>query len=158
MLHRHVYARSLTLGANNVKQVWYADDAAAAGRLSAIHCCWDNIQSSCPYFGYHANTNKTRLICKEQYLSQMSELFRDSNVKINALCRPYLCAALGSEEYVTQFVRMKVTECQIELLQLAKVATTPLMLPLSMALSTNSHSSPGPPQSRILCYNPRWIL
>ena len=108
----------------DVKQVWYGDDAAAAGHLSSIRCWWDNIQSSGPSFGYHANASKTWLICKEQYLSQASELFRNSNVNITAQGRSYLGVALGSEEYAAEFVRMKVTEWQEELLQLAKVATT----------------------------------
>ena len=108
----------------DVKQVWYADDAAVAGHLSPIHCWWDNIQSSGPSFGYHANANKMWSICKKQYLSQGSELFRDLDVNITALGRSYLGAALDSEEYAAQFVRMKVTEWQEELLQLVKVATT----------------------------------
>ena len=108
----------------DVKQVWYVDDATAADRLSSIRCWWDNIQSSGPSFGYHANASKTWLICKEQYLSQASELFQDLDVNITALGRPYLGATLCFEEYYAQFVRMKVTEWQEELLLLAKVATT----------------------------------
>ena len=108
----------------DVKQVWYADDASASGRLSSLRSWWDNIQTSGPSFDYHANASKTWLITKEQYLSQAKELFHDSEVNITSEGRPYLGAALGSEEFCDQFVKTKVTEWQQELTLMAKVATS----------------------------------
>ena len=66
----------------DVKQIWYADDASASGRLSSIRNWWDNLPTSGPSFGYHANAHKTWLITKEQYLPQARELFQESEVNI----------------------------------------------------------------------------
>ena len=35
----------------DVKQVWYADDASAAGRLSSLRSWWDTLQSTSPASG-----------------------------------------------------------------------------------------------------------
>ena len=109
---------------DNVKQVWYADDASAAGRLSSIRSWWDLLQSSGPEFGYHVNARKTWLITKEAHLSEAEELFRDSDVNITSHGRPYLGAALGSAEFCEEFVIHKVAEWKEELTQLAIAATT----------------------------------
>ena len=66
----------------NVKQVWYTDDASAAGRLSYLRNWWDLLQSSGPEFGYHINARKMWLITKEAHLSEAKELFKDSEVNI----------------------------------------------------------------------------
>ena len=107
-----------------VPEVWYADDASASGHLSSLRSWWDNLRSSGPDFGYHANASKTWLITKEAHLSQAMELFKDSEVNITSQGRPYLGAALGSEGFCEQFVTRKVAEWSEELLQLANVATT----------------------------------
>ena len=108
----------------DVKQIWYADDASAAGRLSSLRSWWDTLQSTGPGFGYHANSRKTWLITKEQHLSQAKELFQDSEINITSQGRPYLGTSLGSEEFCDQFVKMKVMEWQEELTLLAKIATS----------------------------------
>ena len=41
---------------SNVIQVWYADDASAAGDLPSW---WDKISSLGPSFGYFVNVSKT---------------------------------------------------------------------------------------------------
>lgn len=108
----------------NAKQVWYADDASAAGHLSSLRSWWDRVQSSGPDFGYHANASKTWLITKEAYLPQAKELFKDTSVNITSQGRPYLGAALGSDEFCEQFVSRKVAEWRDELTQLATAAAT----------------------------------
>ena len=94
------------------------------GRISSLRAWWDNLQSSGPDYGYYANAWKTWLITKEQYLSQAKELFQDTEVNITTQGRPYLGAALGSNEFCDEFVREKVLEWQTELNLLAKVATS----------------------------------
>ena len=46
----------LNQGAN---QVWYADDAAAMGKIQQVRTWWDQIVKLGPGFGYHANAAKT---------------------------------------------------------------------------------------------------
>ena len=55
----------------DVKQVWYADDATAAGKLSNLNLreWWDNLVSSGPDFGYFVNASKTSLVVKEGHLA-----------------------------------------------------------------------------------------
>ena len=52
----------------DIKQVWYADVASAAGTLSSLHSWLNDLCHSGPSFGYHANASKTWLITKEQHV------------------------------------------------------------------------------------------
>ena len=51
----------------DVKQVWYADDATAAGQLKYLRQWWDNLVIHGPGFGYFVNPSKTSLIVKKWY-------------------------------------------------------------------------------------------
>ena len=57
------------------KQVWYADDASAAGNMSALRSWWDKLRSCGPAYGYHPNASKTWLVAKEDHLARAKELF-----------------------------------------------------------------------------------
>ena len=46
-------------------QVWYADDAAAAGKITAR---WDKLINSGPSFGYFPNASKSWLVTKHLFL------------------------------------------------------------------------------------------
>lgn len=108
----------------DVKQVWYADDSSAAGRLTSLRCWWDNLCSTRPAFGYHANARKTWLITKEHHLSQTKEIFKVV-VNITSQGRPYnYRCCLGLRRILWKFVTSKVTEWNEELLQLAHAADT----------------------------------
>ena len=106
----------------NIIQVWYADDASAAGGLSSIRSWWDNISSYGPAFSYYANASKTWLVTKESHLAKAREIFRDTQVKITSQGRPHLGAPLGSKEFVDQFVSEKVSQWREELTLLADIA------------------------------------
>ena len=95
---------------SSVKQTWYADDAAATGRIESLTVWWDEIKSHGPSFGYHANASKTWIIVKEKFMSKATTVFGDTRVNITSDGRPYLGAALGSPDYVEGFVNKKVTE------------------------------------------------
>ena len=43
---------------DTVKQIWYADDAAAAGQLSNLCTWWDLLCDVGPQFGYFVNSAK----------------------------------------------------------------------------------------------------
>ena len=43
----------------DVKQVWYADDASAAGKITRLHKWWNHLTTLGPRFGYFANATKT---------------------------------------------------------------------------------------------------
>ena len=47
-----------------IKQVWYADDATACGRLIDVRHWWNRLVSIRPDFGYFPNLSKTCLTVK----------------------------------------------------------------------------------------------
>lgn len=46
------------------KQIWYADDAAAIGKLADLRAWWDHLTREGPDFGYYPNPSKTWLVRK----------------------------------------------------------------------------------------------
>ena len=48
----------------DVSQVWYADDATAAGQLSPLLHWWKHLLKYGPMYGYFPNAAKTSLIVK----------------------------------------------------------------------------------------------
>jgi len=65
------------LSTPNTPQVWFADDAAAGGSVHALHSYWDHLVQYGPAYGYHANSEKTRLVVKEFNLNEARVLFSD---------------------------------------------------------------------------------
>ena len=108
---------------SDVFQVWYADDASAAGDLSSIRSWWDNLSSLSPPFGYFANASKTWLITKDSLLVK-AKIFHDTQVNIISQGRPHLGPPLGSQEFVDQFITEKVNQWKKELKLLVDIAKT----------------------------------
>ena len=109
---------------SNVVQVWYADDATASGSLSSLRNWWDKLTALGPAFGYSANATKTWLITRDTHRAKASDIFQGTQVNITSQGRPHLGAALGSQEFIDQFVTDKVQKWNEELLLLAEVAKT----------------------------------
>ena len=107
---------------SSVRQVWYADDSAAVGKLSNILHWWRALSSHGPAFGYFVNNTKTWLVVKEEVESEAQSLFRDTNIHITSEGRPYLGSPLGSQAYVESFVHAKVDSWRSVILSLAEVA------------------------------------
>ena len=80
---------------DSVNQTWYADDAAATGKVSSLRSWWDDIEKYGPSFGYYANASKTWLVVKPDFLEEATSVFGDTNIKITCDGRPYLGSALG---------------------------------------------------------------
>ena len=68
--------------------------------------------------------NKTWLITKEKHLSSATTLFANTGVQVTSEGRPYLGAALGTEEFVTSHVQDKVGMWSKVLDKLTVVAET----------------------------------
>ena len=60
---------------SDVLQVWYADDATAAGKLPSLREWWNRLTTHGPAFGYFANASKTWLITKELHLPAAQSCF-----------------------------------------------------------------------------------
>ena len=59
----------------NWKQIWYADDAAAVGKIANLRDWWDKLNASGPDFGYYPNATKTWLVTKRQSHDEANNLF-----------------------------------------------------------------------------------
>ena len=106
------------------KQVWYADDSAAFGSLEQLRSWWDRLTTEGPRFGYFANSSKTWLITKDQYLHNAANIFADSGVNITSHGRPYLGAPLGPPEFVEEYFSSKVEEWTSSITVLSEIAVS----------------------------------
>ena len=98
-----------------VKQVWYADDATAAGKVVDLKSWWSKLSAVGPSYGYFVNPSKTWLVTKDGYSGLASEYFGDTNVNITSHGRPILGSPIGTPEYISSFVEHKVQEWVKEL-------------------------------------------
>ena len=103
-------------------QVWYADDCMAAGKLLQLSEWWNKLASEGPGFGYFTNASKTWLVTKDGYLEKASAIFANSGVNITPDGRPYLVAAIGSQEFTKEFVRSKVRDWSSNISLLSEIA------------------------------------
>ena len=82
-----------------VTQVWYADDAAACGKISALRAWWDQVSSLGPSFGYFPNATKAWLVTKSQFNS-ICKMFSDTAVNDTTDGRPHLGTPIDTVEYL----------------------------------------------------------
>ena len=105
------------------KQIWYADDSAAIGTVEQLHSWWIKLVETGPAFGYLPNPAKTWLITKQGQFNLATDIFAGSGVNVTPEGRPYLGAAIGTREYVEDYVSSKVNEwlsCVSNLSDIAK--------------------------------------
>ena len=88
----------------NTKQIWYADDAAAIGKIADLRVWWDHLIREGPDFGYFPNPSKTWSVTKEGYDAVGVSTFADTGVNLTPYGRPYLRAAIGSEDFVQKYI------------------------------------------------------
>ena len=108
----------------DVKQVWYADDATAAGQLKSLRQWWNNLVSLGPDFGYFVNPSKTSLIVKEHHLAEATKHFQNTNICITTEGKQHLGAALGTESFIHAYVGRKVQQWIEEVKHLSAIAHT----------------------------------
>ena len=106
----------------DVSQVWYADDASAAGKIDKLHEWWSQLSTQGLKYGYFANATKTWLVTKVKHLATATASFANTSVQVTSEGRPYLGAAFGTEEFVTSHVKEKVAEWMKELDSLVTIA------------------------------------
>ena len=107
----------------DVVQVWYANDASAAGSLTSIHKGYDRVKFLGPAYGYIVNQCKTWLMAKEQYLSKAKELSTTQVLRSHH--------DVGLHWYPSRLWRVYKENCEKEssgmvgtILVLAKISTT----------------------------------
>ena len=112
------------LQSDNTKQTWFADDAAAGGRVHHLHHWWSKLCDVGPSYGYFANPGKTWLIVKDDHLPRATELFADTGVNITTEGKRHLGAALGPRPFVRRYVEAKVNKRVASIHSLSDIART----------------------------------
>ena len=107
---------------DNVKQVWFADDATAGGNLTHLKAWWDRLSEKGPDSGYHPNPSKTSLIVKEGKLLEAKQVFEKSGVSITVEGKKHLGAAIGTNTFIESYVTNKVSGWVSEIERLSQIA------------------------------------
>lgn len=103
------------------KQVWYADDSAAGGKLTEILYWWEQLQRYGPLFGYHPKPSKTWLIVKEDCVERARIKF--PGINITSVGHKYLGSYIGTEVGQMEFLRDKIEEWKDDIVSLTDIAT-----------------------------------
>ena len=104
---------------DNIKQAWYADDAAADRSLKALREWWDHTPELGPAFSYYPNAVKTWLLVKEHHLDEAKDQFKDSGILIT---KRHFDAAIDMLQFISAYV--KVCEWVNEIEHLSSIALT----------------------------------
>ena len=105
-------------------QCWYADDATGCGSLEDVKTWWDELMGSGPPLGYFPSPQKCWLIVKPEKEQAAKEIFSETAINITTEGRKHLGAALGSRDFLEEYVGEKVEEWVAQIAILAKFATT----------------------------------
>jgi hypothetical protein len=108
---------------DTVHQIWYADDAQASGKLSALRRWWNSLVLRGPGYGYYVNASKTTLVVKPHLMDEASILFHDTGIKLADGARD-LGGVIGADLFVQSYVKDKVTNFAKELELLSTIADT----------------------------------
>ena len=110
---------------NQAKQVWYADDASAIGKISDLREWWESMCTLGPRYGYFPKASKSWLITKNSFHSSAVDAFANTAVRITTEGRPYLGSPpVGTTEYIQSFTSEKVREWVKEVELLAAFGAT----------------------------------
>ena len=109
---------------NTASQCWYADDATGCGSLKDVKTWWDELTVSGSPLGYFPNPPKWWLIVKPEKEQATKEIFTETAINITTEGRKYLGAALGSRDFLEEYVGEKVEEWVAQVSRLAELATT----------------------------------
>ena len=104
------------------KQVWYAEDSSAAGKLSEMRKWWDVLCQAGPDYGYYPLATKTILIVKPHHRQLAEEIFGGSGVKITTEGERHMGAVIGSERCKEEYVVNKIKKWIDDVSELSKIA------------------------------------
>ena len=106
--------------ASTVKQCWFADDASGAGRVTQIKDWWDALNTLGPNLGYFPKDEKFWIIVKPEKEESVREVFHGTAINVTVHGQNHLGAALGSREYMEEYVDEKVSNWAKEVTKLAE--------------------------------------
>ena len=106
----------------NLKQIFYADDAASAGKLENIKEWWTIPQNTGPIYGYYSKPTKTWLIVKPEYYTVAKDMF--PNINVTSKGHWYLGSYIGSDVGKADFVNEEIDEWKKDVTGLAEIASS----------------------------------
>ena len=115
-----------------IKQVYYADDAASAGKLNGIAEWWEQLKEQGPAYGYFPKPSKSWLIVKPKYYEKAKQLFPDVNITDKG--HRYLGSYIGCESGLEEFVRGEMESWKEDIEGLCKIALSEPQLAYSAFL------------------------
>ena len=86
----------------DARQVWFAEDSTAAGRLQALKSWWHHLTTMGPGYGYFPTASKTTLVVKPEYIEEATEMFEGSGIIITPGGQKILGAALGMTTFIKE--------------------------------------------------------
>ena len=92
----------------DIKEVWYADDATAAGSCEKLREWWDTLSRECPKHGYFPKSSKTYLVVKPEFVDKARTALSGINVNISPEGHRHLGAVIGLQEFRKIYVKYKV--------------------------------------------------
>ncbi len=105
-----------------LRQIFYADDAAAGGTLEKIMEWWQHLQSLGPLFGYYPKPSKTWLIVKPELYEVAKKMFPGINVTDRG--HRYLGSYIGTEDGLAEYVDSEIEEWKKDITGLARIASS----------------------------------
>ena len=115
---------SLRAQFSEVKQVWLADDASAAGKIGKLKKWYNKLIEEGEKFGYHVNRSKSWLIVKDDTTEQEAKKQFGDSVNITTEGQRHLGAVIGSADFKEEYCTEKVTKWRDELMTLSQIAET----------------------------------
>ena len=109
---------------DEIKQVWFVDDATAGRSLTGLRKWWDLLVERGPDYGYHPNPLKTNLVVREESATNAKEVFNGTNISITEQGKRHLGAALSTRSFVKSYVKAKVSEWVNAVERLSSIAHT----------------------------------
>ena len=104
-------------------QKWYADDANATGKASALREYFDLIASIGPHYGYHVKPSKCWLIVHPGHADDARRSFGDVPINITEEGHEVLGSAVGTDEFTRTLVDQKCAEFMLTIDRLKEIAS-----------------------------------
>ena len=76
---------------------------------------WNRLAAVGPDFGFFANSSKSSLVVKEQHLAEAERVFAETGLHIACEGKRHLGAALGTRDFVVDYVQEKVANWKAEI-------------------------------------------
>ena len=106
----------------DILQVWFADDASAAGNLKGLYNWWQKLVAIGPSYGYFPHPGKTTLIVKPDYVEEAKTSFGNTGVTIDVEGKRHLGAVIGMPSFKEKFMVDLVKEWTDQLAVLCEIA------------------------------------